>query len=53
MQPGVRRTPRFLRALHVGARCTRPSMGVRPAAPTIETIVPLNSYEIINLKDRE
>jgi hypothetical protein len=39
----------YLRALHVGASCTRPIMGVRPDAPTIETIVPMAFYEIIIL----
>jgi len=44
----VRFTPQFLRAWHVGASCTRPIMGVRPDAPTIEAIVPVTFYEIIN-----
>ena len=38
----LRFTPQFLRTWHVGASCTRPIMGVRPDAPTIETIILLN-----------
>jgi hypothetical protein len=37
-----------LRALHVGASGARPIMGVRPDAPTNETIVFATFYEIIN-----
>jgi hypothetical protein len=37
-----------LRAWLVGASCPRPILGVRPDAPTIETIVPVTFYEIIN-----
>jgi hypothetical protein len=36
--------------LHVGASCTRPIMGVRPDAHSIETIVLVTFYEIITLK---
>jgi len=32
----------------VGASGARPKMGVRPDAPTIETIVLLTFYKIIN-----
>jgi hypothetical protein len=34
--------------LHVGASGRSPIMGVRPDAPTIETIVLVTNYEIIN-----
>jgi len=34
--------------LHVGASSTHPIMGVRPDAPTIETIGWVTFYEIIN-----
>jgi hypothetical protein len=40
--------PSVLRALHVGASGRSPIMGVRPDAPTIETIVLVTNYEIIN-----
>jgi hypothetical protein len=40
-----------LRALYVGASCTRPIMGVRPDAPTIETIFSATFYEIINIEN--
>jgi len=33
--------------LHVGASGARPKMGVRPDAPTIETIVLVTFFEII------
>jgi hypothetical protein len=36
-----------LRALQVGARCARPFLGVRQAAPAIETIVLPTYYEIV------
>jgi hypothetical protein len=36
-----------LRALHVGASGARPIMGVRPDAPTNETIIPATFYELI------
>jgi len=39
-----------LRALHVGASCRSPIMGVRPDAPTIETILLLTFYEFIKLQ---
>jgi hypothetical protein len=38
----------IMRALHVGASGARPIMGVRPDAPTNETIVFATFYEIIN-----
>jgi hypothetical protein len=34
----------------VGASGARPTRGVRPGAPTIETIVPETPYEIINFE---
>ena len=43
----MRLTPQFLRALHVGASGRSPIMGVRPDAPTSETIVSVTFYEII------
>jgi hypothetical protein len=39
-----------LRALHVGASGRSPIMGVRPDAPTIETIVWVTFYEIIKIE---
>ena len=40
----------FLRALHVGASGRSPIMGVRPDAPTIETIVLSTFCEIKKIK---
>jgi hypothetical protein len=36
-----------MRALHDWASGARPIMGVRPDAPTTETIVPVTFYEFI------
>jgi len=41
--------PSELRAWHVGASCRSPIMGVRPDAPTIETIVLVTFYEMISV----
>ena len=42
-------SPQFLRALHCrGERALARNTGVRPDAPTIETIVPVTFYEFIN-----